>query len=220
MKTKLIIVGTGLLAEVARVYFEKYTNYIVEGFACHAKFKLTESLQDLPLYEVELLSQCCPPDSYDVFVAIGYKKMNKLRQSAYEELKALGYTCATFIHPEVNIWPSTSIGDNVFLLEENTIQPFTSIGNNTILWSGNHVGHHSKVGDNSFISSHVVISGNCSVGNNVFIGVNATLRDGVKVLDETLVGAGALIMKDTDFRGVYVPNGTEVHRVKSDKLRF
>jgi carbonic anhydrase/acetyltransferase-like protein (isoleucine patch superfamily) len=58
------------------------------------------------------------------------------------------------------------------------------------------------------------------VGNNVFIGVNATLRDGVKVLDETLVGAGALIMKDTMYRGVYMPEGTEAHRVTSNKLKF
>lgn len=220
MKKKLIIVGTGLLAEVARVYFEKYTEHVVEGFACHAQFKLTESVHGLPLYELELLSQYCPPGSYDVFVAIGYRKMNQLRQTAYEEVKALGYTCPTFIHPDVHIWPSTSVGDNVLLLEDNTIQPFTAIGNNTILWSGNHIGHHSRVGDHCFISSHVVVSGNCAVGNNVFIGVNATLRDGVKVLDETLVGAGALIMKDTTFRGVYIPEGTDAHRVPSNKLRF
>lgn len=220
MRKNLIIVGTGLLAEVARVYFEKYTNYTIKGFACHAQFKQSEVMHGLPLYELEVLSKSCPPSSYDVFVAIGYRKMNQLRQTAYEEVKALGYICPTFIHPDVHIWPSTVIGDNVLLLENNTIQPFTAIGNNTILWSGNHIGHHSTVGNHCFISSHVVVSGNCAVGNNVFIGVNATLRDGVKVLDETLVGAGALIMKDTTFRGVYIPQGTDAHRVPSNKLRF
>ena len=220
MRNNLIIVGTGLLAEVARVYFEKYTNYTIGGFACHAQFKQTEVMFGLPLYEIEGLSQSCPPNSFDVFVAIGYRKMNQLRQSAYEEVKALGYTCATFVHPNVHIWPSTRIGDNVLLLEDNTIQPFTTIGNDTILWSGNHIGHHSAVGNHCFISSHVVVAGNCVVGNNVFVGVNATLRDGVKVLDETLIGAGALIMKDTTFRGVYIPEGTEARRMLSNKLRF
>lgn len=220
MKKKLIIAGTGLLAEVARVYFEKYTDYTVEGFACHAQFKQAEDIQGLPLHELESLSQNCPPGSYDVFVAIGYRKMNRLRQAVYEEVKALGFNCPTFVHPDVYIWPSTSLGDNVLVLEDNTIQPFTSIGNNTFLWSGNHIGHHSKLGQNCFLASHVVVSGNCEVGNNVFIGVNATLRDGVKVLDETLIGAGALIMRDTTFRGVYMPEGTEAHRVPSNKLRF
>ena len=220
MKKKLIIVGTGLFAEVARVYFEKYSDYTVEGFACHSQYRQTEVIHGLPLRELEILSQSCPPNSYDVFVAIGYRKMNHLRQAAYEEVKALGYICPTFVHPDVNIWPSTSVGDNVFIFEDNTIQPFTTIGNNTILWSGNHIGHHSTVGHNCFIASHVVVSGNCAVGNNVFIGVNATLRDGVKVLDESLIGAGALIMKDTTFRGVYIPEGTDAHRVPSNKLRF
>ncbi len=220
MKKKLIIAGTGLFAEVARVYFEKYTDYIIGGFACHTQYRQTESIHGLPLYELEILRQSCPPSSHDVFVAIGYRKMNHLRQAVYEEVKALGYTCTTFVHPNVNIWPSTILGDNVFIFEDNTIQPFTAIGDNTILWSGNHIGHHSKVGQNCFIASHVVVSGNCEVGNNVFMGVNATLRDGVKVLDETLIGAGALIMKDTIYRGVYIPEGTAVHRVTSNKLRF
>ena len=220
MKKKLVIVGAGLFAEVVRVYFEKYTDYSVEGFACHAEFKKTDVVYGCPLYELETLNKKCPPDSHDVFVAIGYRKMNKLRQAAYEEVKSWGYTCTTFVHPDVSIWPSTMLGDNVFIFEDNTIQPFTSIGNNTILWSGNHIGHHGRVGQHCFITSHVVVSGSCEIGNNVFIGVNATLRDGVKVLDESLIGAGALIMNDTIFRGVYVPDGTDAHRVPSNKLKF
>jgi len=209
MSKNLIIVGTGAFADVAKVYFEEYTEYRVAAFACDPQFKNTGTYAGLPLCEINELESQFPSDRYDIFVAVGYRKMNKIRQEVYERIKAKGYTCATFVHPGVKIWPSTTLGENVFVFEDNTIQPFTAIGNNTTLWSGNHVGHHAKIGAHTFISSHVVISGACEVGNNIFIGVNAALRDGVKIADETLIGAGALIMQDTAARSVYMPEGTE-----------
>jgi sugar O-acyltransferase (sialic acid O-acetyltransferase NeuD family) len=217
---KLVIIGTGPFPEVAKAYFEEFTNYRVVAFACHARFKKSESIYGSPLYTLETLKDICDVSSHDVFVAIGYGKMNKMRQAAYEEVKALGYACCSFVHPNVKIWSSTKLGDNVFIFEDNTIQPFTSIGNNTILWSGNHIGHHSRIGDHCFISSHVVISGLCEVGNNVFIGVNATLRDGVKIANETLIGAGAIIMKDTVSKDVYISEKTKRFSENSENIDF
>jgi len=219
-RKNLIIIGTGLFAEVAKAYFEEYTNYEVVAFACHARFKKFEFIYGRPLYEIESIKEICPPVNHEVFIAIGYGKMNKMRQVVYEEIKNLGYKCATFVHPDVKIWSSTILGDNVFIFENNTIQPFTTIGSNTILWSGNLIGHHSKIGNHCFISSHVVISGYCEIGNNVFIGVNATLRDGISIGDETLIGAGAVILKNTKFKEVYVTERTKPYDKKSDEMGF
>ena len=216
----LVIVGTGLFAEVAKVYFEELANYRVDAFACHARYREADTIHGLPLHKLEELEALCPPEQYKVFVAIGYGKMNKHRQSVYEEMVARGYRLATFVHPGVKIWSSTTLGDNVFIFEDNTVQPFTDIGSNTILWSGNHIGHHSRVGDHCFISSHVVISGSCEIGKNTFIGVNATLRDGLKIGDETLIGGGAIIMHDTDPKSVYVPERTKVHKKNSEEIGF
>mgnify|MGYP006215116609 CR=1 FL=1 len=96
--------------------------------------------------------------SLRLFSSSGFLVTKKNKGVIYMELKNKDYKFATFIHPDVNIWDSTTIGENVLILENNTIQPFTSIGNNTIIWSGNHFGHHGKIGDHCFISSHVVIS--------------------------------------------------------------
>ncbi len=216
----LIIVGTGLFAEVAGAYFSEYTDYQVTGYACHRKYIVGKEIYGLPLSAIEDLLDSYPPGCFDMFVAIGYAQMNRMRQKVYEEIRAKGYTCATFVHPNVKIWPSTLLGDNVFIFEDNTIQPFTKIGSNTMLWSGNHIGHHSKVGNHCFIASHVVISGSCSVGDRVFIGVNATLRDSIAVADETLVGAGALIMKDTKPQEVYVVERTRPHKLNSEEVGF
>ncbi len=220
MKKQLIIIGTGLFPEVARCYFEEFGGYKVLGFACHQAYRQTDTIYGLPLHTIEMLVHEHPPGEVDVFVALGYKNMNKVRQRVYEEMKSLEYNCVSFVYPGVRIWDSTKLGDNVFIFEDNTIQPFTTIGNNTVLWSGNHVGHHSSIGDHCFISSHVVISGSCKVGNNVFIGVNAILHDSINVEEECLIGAGAIVSKHTKPKEVYVPASTKVFPKSSDQVVF
>lgn len=212
--------GTGLFPEVARCYFNEFSNYEVIGFACHQQYKQCDSIYGLPLYAIEDLKDTYTPEQVTLFVGIGYKQMNKIRQRVYEELKSRGYGFATFVYPSVKIWSSTTLGENVFIFEDNTIQPFTKIGNNTILWSGNHFGHHGNIGSHCFITSHVVISGYCNIEDNVFIGVNATLRDGLTISSETLIGAGAIIMKSSKPKEVYLPERTKAFSKNSELIGF
>ena len=220
MVKKLVIVGTGRFAEVACVYFEEFADYKVVAFACHEQYKAGDEIYGRPLFAIENLARDYSPADADVFVAIGYGQMNKMRQRVYEEMMERGYNCATFVHPDVKIWDSTTVGDNVFIFEDNTIQPFTKIGSDSVLWSGNHIGHHSIIGEHCFISSHVVVSGSCTVGSNVFIGVNSTLHDSLTIGDECLIGAGAIISKNTTSRGVYITQPTKVFPKASDKIGF
>lgn len=220
MNRDLIIVGTGMFAEVACSYFEELDGRKVVAFACHENFKVSDEIHGRPLVALEDLAQHANSSEVDVFVAIGYGRMNTVRQRVYEEMKRGGFNCATFIHPKVRLWGSSNVGDNVFIFEDNTIQPFTTIGDNTILWSGNHIGHHSVIGRHCFISSHVVISGSCKVGDNVFIGVNATIHDGISVGDYSLIGAGAIISRTTEAGSVYVPVATKVFPKTSEEVGF
>jgi sugar O-acyltransferase (sialic acid O-acetyltransferase NeuD family) len=220
MKRKLLIVGTGPFAEIAALYFNDYSNYDIIGFACHSKFRNSSQIHGRDLFAIEDLPKIASPDLSEVFIAIGYGKMNQMRESVFLEMAEKGYTFANFIHPSVRVWANTVIGRNVFIFEDNTIQPFTTIGDNTVLWSGNHIGHHSKIGDHCFISSHVVISGNCHVGRNVFMGVNATLHDSLTIGDYCLIGAGAIISKDTKAREVFVPIATKPFPKSSAEIGF
>ena len=154
-----------------------------------------------------------------MFIAVGYNKMNKVREQKYIEAKKKGYELITYISPKASLYDNVQIGDNCFIFEDNTLQPFSKIGNNTILWSGNHLGHHSIIGDNCFITSHVVIAGRVSIGNNTFIGINATIRDNVVVGIENVIGAGSLILKSTENYSVYSPEETAKSRVPSNRLR-
>jgi carbonic anhydrase/acetyltransferase-like protein (isoleucine patch superfamily) len=86
------------------------------------------------------------------------------------------------------------------------LQHHVSVGDNVVLWSGNHIGHRTRIEEDCFIASHVVISGYCTVGARSFMGVNSCVADGVTIAEDCVVGAGAVIMRDTRPRGVYLGN--------------
>lgn len=201
---KLIIYGTGLIAEVADFYFNTDTDYEVAAFTNAAEFITQGEFRGKPLVAFEQLESVYPPADYDIFIALGYNKTNQIRQARYHEAKQKGYRCATYISSRASYY-DTPVGDNCFILEDNTIQPFVTIGNNVTLWSGNHIGHHSTIRDHCFISSHVVVSGNCDIGENCFIGVNSTLRDNIKLERFVVIGSGAIVMKDCPERTLVKP---------------
>ena len=214
---KLIIFGTGDFAEVVYFYFSHESKYDVVAFTADSNFIEQDKFCDIPVLDFATVSELYAPIDYDMFVAVGYQKVNDVRAQKCKEAKAKGYRLVSFVS-ENCINYAKSIGENCFIFEDNTIQPFVEIGNNVVMWSGNHVGHHSKIGDNSFITSHAVISGGVEIGKNCFIGVNSTIRDAINIADYTVVGAGALIMKNTKEREVYMSDRTPIFRRPSDRI--
>ena len=219
MKKRLVIFGTGDIAQIAHTYFSEDSDYDVVAFTVDGEYLASPEFCGLPVIPFETLTQAYPPAENSMFVALSYTKLNALRRDKYEGAKARGYSMATYISSRASVLNGGSIGENCFIFEDNTIQPFVTIGNNVTLWSGNHIGHHSTIGNHVFIASHVVISGGVTIGEHCFIGVNATLRDHITVGEKCVIGAGALLLADADPEGVYVAQATERSRVPSSKLR-
>lgn len=214
-----IIVGAGNFAQIAKLYFEEYSQVKISRFAVDTEFIDSTNTLGIDIMSVEELLEL-NPSNYQIFIAIGYSKMNQRRTDVFEKFVSKGFKLISFVHPSIKQWTSSSIGQNCFIFEDNTIQPFTKILNNSILWSGNHIGHHTVVRENCFISSHVVISGSCEIGSNSFIGVNATIHDGIKVGPRSLIGAGAIISRDTPPDSIYVPKPTLQNSKQSYEINF
>jgi sugar O-acyltransferase (sialic acid O-acetyltransferase NeuD family) len=215
---KLIVFGTRQIAEVCSFYFEHDSDYRVAAYVVDGKFVDRESFCDRPVVPFEEVTRRFDPSEHDLFVAIGYGKMNALRAQKFVAAKGLGYRLARYVSSKAITWPGLDIGENSFVMEANVVQPFVSIGADTIIWSGNHIGHHAQIGDHCFLASHIVVSGNVEIGDHCFIGVNATLRDGVRVAPRCLIGAGALIVKDTKPDEVYAAPAAEARRVPSSRV--
>lgn len=219
MSRKLVIFGTGTIAQLAHYYFSKDSQYDVCAFTVDPNYFSGRGFCGLPVIPFNEVVEVYPVEHYDLFVALSYSSLNSLRKEKYENAKEMGYNIANYVSSRATVLNDHQIGENCFILENNTIQPFVEIGDNVTLWSGNHIGHHSVIGSHSFIASHVVISGGVKIGEQCFIGVNATLRDHIEVGDRCVIGANALILSDADSDGVYIGKATERSNVPSSRLR-
>ena len=216
---KVVIFGSGPIAEVIWHYLTHESDHEVVGFTVDGAYLKTPSLLGLPVVPFEEVEAAFPPAEHGVYVAIGYGKLNALRTAKLAEVEAKGYQAIGHVSPRAVAPAGFQPKPNTFIMEHNTVQPFAEIGRNVILWSGNHIGHHSRIGDNTFISSHVVVAGCVSVGENCFLGVNATLRDNITLGSHVVVGAGALVLTDAPDYALFPGQGTEIARIRSDRLR-
>lgn len=194
---KIILFGDGAFAEIAYEYFTHDSEYDVVAFTINKEFIKSKSLFNLPIVPFEEVEKIYPADQYEMHIALVYTQLNQLRKLIYTEAKTKGYRLANYISSRSFVWRNVTMGDNIFIFEDNTVQPFVKLGADIVLWSGNHIGHHSILGNHIFISSHVVLSGFCSVGDCTFLGVNATVANGINIGKDCLIGAGCLIIKDT-----------------------
>lgn len=219
MATKVVIFGTGSFAELVHFYLSHDQRYEVVAFCAHRDHLPAAAFCGLPVVAFEEVDHRYPAASHEMFVAVGYRKVNQVRAEVYQQAKVKGYSLLTYVSPHcVNM--ATSIGDNCFIFEDNTLQPFVTIGNDVVMWSGNHIGHHSTIGDHCYITSHVVISGHCKVGPYCFFGVNAALRDSLTIAESCVIGAGALIMKSTTPKQVYLGERTKPFAKNSDEINL
>jgi sugar O-acyltransferase (sialic acid O-acetyltransferase NeuD family) len=217
---KLIIFGTGAVAQIAKYYFDIDSKHKVAAFTVDKKYLNKPEFEGKPAIPFEEIEEKYPPQSYKMFIALSYSQMNKIRELKYNEAKKKGYELISYVSSKCTYLSQFQPGDNCFIFEDNTVQPFVKIGNNVTLWSGNHIGHHSEIHDHNFVSSHVVLSGHCIIESNCFLGVNATIAHRVKIARETLVGAGAIITKDTLEQGIYVPTKSTLLEKKSFEIKL
>jgi sugar O-acyltransferase (sialic acid O-acetyltransferase NeuD family) len=215
---RLVIFGAGDIARLAHHYFMRDSPHEVAAFVVDREYRSGDTFLGLPLADSGEVTSRFPPSDYDMFVALSYARTNALRAEKYARAKDWGYRLVSYVSSRCTYLSDEPPGDNCFILEDNTIQPFVRIGHDVTLWSGNHIGHDSTIEDHCFIASHVVISGHVRVGSRSFIGVNATVRNAITIAPESVIGAGAVIMKDTRPKGVYLPQRARLFSKSSDEI--
>ncbi len=203
---QLVIYGTGETAAMAYEYFSHDSPYRVVAFTVEKRFINKKTFLRLPVVPFEMVSKTYSAKTHEMFVAISYTQLNRLRAKYYFQAKKKKYRLATYISSRAFVWPSATIGDNCMIFEHNVIQHGVTIGNDVFLWSGNHIGHQATIGDHVFISSHCVLSGYCRIGAYSFLGVNSTYNDRIAIAPDTIVGSGAVVIKNTQKGKVYVGN--------------
>lgn len=216
--SRVVLFGTGAVARVVHFLLVHDSPHEVVAFAVDRDHWQGGEMESLPIVAFEDLPTLYPPEEFAMFIAVGYRRMNRFRAERYERAKAMGYELITHVSPRASIWPGLEVGDNCLVMDQVIIHPFVRVGNDVILWSGSHIGHDSVVGDHCFVSSRAVVSGYVTVGDNCFLGSNATIRDGITIARECVIGTGAVVTRDTKERGVYAAPQAILLPATADRL--
>jgi sugar O-acyltransferase (sialic acid O-acetyltransferase NeuD family) len=203
---RIVIIGTGEQAAIAYEHFTNDSPHEVVAFSADPDFVKSDVFEGLPVIPLDRLAVTFPPTEYQAFVAVSPTQLNRLRRRLYDQVKASGYTCASYLSSRAFVWHNVEIGENTFIFEDNVLQHRVRVGDNVILWRGNHVGHQTVIEDDCFVSSHVVISGFCRIGRWSFLGVNSAINDQLVVAEDCIIGAGAVVVRNTEPRQIYVGN--------------
>ncbi|MEO6563623.1 MAG: acetyltransferase [Nitrosospira sp.] len=215
----LVIFGVGELAQLACYYFTHDSLRQVAAFTVDGPHLREDQCMGLPVIAFDEVDTHYAPEEYDMFVAVGYARLNQARAEKCLEAKSRGYRLATYVSSRSVTWPDMIIGENCLIMEGNIIQPFVRIGNNVIIWCGSLISHHVEIDDNCFIAAHAVVSGHVKIGAHSFIGVNATLRDKITLAERTLIGAGALIVASTKKNTAHLAMAGQEANIPSHRLQ-
>src|SRR5271170_6720401 len=96
---KLVIFGSKDLAQLAHYYFGKEQGREIAAFTLDREYVTQESFCSLPVVAFENIEERFPPADYDMFVALSYTQMNRLRERKCQEARAKGYSLSTFVSP-------------------------------------------------------------------------------------------------------------------------
>jgi sugar O-acyltransferase (sialic acid O-acetyltransferase NeuD family) len=215
---KVIIFGASEGAILGHFYLTHDSPYQVVAFTVDRDYIKEETMCGLPIVPFEEVETIYPPDDYKMFIAVLFGRVNRTRAEKYYQAKEKGYELINYTSSKAITWPGLEMGDNCFIAEGAICGPFTKIGNNVMIRPGSFIGHHSVIKDHCWLGAHTVVLGRCSVESYCFLGANSTIADSVTVARECVIGAGALILKDTQEKGVYRGNPPVLLPVSSDKL--
>lgn len=214
----LILFGSGKIAEVLLYFFQNHSDRKVIACTVDRNYLPGTEWQGLPVVAFDEVTRQYPPAEYDMFVALGYQEMNSLRANTCARLRALGYTLASYVHPDSGLPTDCVYGDNCFIMNHVHIHPRVILGNNVFVWSGTMIGHHSLIGDNCWLTSSANVSGVVTMGKNCFLAVNATVAHGITVGDDCFIGANALITKCADEGQVFIAERSKPQRLNSQQF--
>jgi sugar O-acyltransferase (sialic acid O-acetyltransferase NeuD family) len=218
MKKDIVIFGIGKIAEVIYYYAVADCGFSVAAFCVDEQYKNVSTFKNAPVISFEEVHEKFPPQKYDMFVAIGYHDLNRLREKKCKEAIDKGYALVSIISPHARVPSDIKYGWNCFIMPPSLVHPCVTIGNNVFVFSGAMLAHHSIVEDNCWLTSACNISGNVQIGANTFVAVNATVGHSVSIGKNCFLGANTLLTKNLEDDKVIISESNKPLRLTSSQF--
>ena len=215
---RYLIVGNGDYAKMLNRYLQRTTNISISGYTVPKDIIDKTTIDGIPVVPIEKIKDNFCPDKCKLFMGIGYRNMNQIKEKEYIKYKNLGYSFENYIHPTAIIENNVILGEGNNIFEGVIIQDSTVIGNVNLIYAGVMIAHETIVGNYNSFSANSCIAGCARIGNNCFLGANSTIRDHISLSDYTFVGASAYVEKNTNLYDVIVPSKSMILKGKSREL--
>src|SRR5258707_10805569 len=139
---RIVIFGSGQIAELADFYFTNDSGYEVAAFAVDQDFLTQGEFRGRPVVPFEQVEAEFPPQEFGFFVAIGYTKLNQLRPEKVAAARAKGYRMACYLTSRATRFEGLEQQENCCIPEDKNIQQFANIGINVTIRTGHQIWHH------------------------------------------------------------------------------
>lgn len=217
--TSLVVFGIGRGGDVASRYFDTDSDHEVVAYTVDDEYADVPEFRGRPVIPFSRVQDEIPPAEAELFVALGYQRMNALRAERCAAARAKGYTLASYVSSRIASPDPPRFGDNCFILDANVFDHDVTVGNNVVMWSANHIGDLAVIEDDVWISSGVILSGEVTIGTGSFVAVGVTFANSVRVGARSYIGPRALITADTAEGAVHLVEATpRVDGVDSSRI--
>ncbi len=192
MKPKpLLILGTTPYALVFADAFSTVPEFQVVGFVENLdRQRCGQTHGGLPVHWVDEIASL--RDTHSVICCLSTTHRDRYVQ----QVKHLGFSFATLIHPTSVVSKKSAVEEGVSLNIGCIVAGFTRIGRYVQVNRGVTIGHHTVIEDCVTIQPGVNIAGNCHLGPQTYVGIGATIVDGIKIGAHSVIGAGSVVTKD------------------------
>jgi len=215
-KQSIVIYGDSDFADQAFNQIESDGRYKVLAFTVDESRYKKNVFNDLPVIKFQYLNDYYSTKDILVFVAIGYSKLNTIRETTSHEIENAGYLLMTYISKHAFIGSHVEIGKGCYICEFVSIGAKAKIGDGVMIFPNSSVAHDSNILNYSYISRSTIIGGRAIIQNNTFIGLNSTIKNGVEIAEFNIIGSASNVVKSTTANGLYV--GNPARRVKEIDL--
>lgn len=203
MNKPVVIYGNGELAKLVYRMNQNENIGDIAAYTAERAYLRDDYFLDSPLVPFETVETAYPPYQYDLFVAIGYKRMRD-RALLFERARAKGYMLVNWISKHAIINQPFELGVNNLIHGGVYVGPDAILGNGNVLRPNAYIGHGTLLGSHNYVAPGVNIGGGCRIGNLCYIGIGAILIDQRILADETLIGAGALMLHHSESCSKYL----------------
>lgn len=193
-KTRLLVVGAGGHGRSVVEAAELSGQFEVVGFLDDA-LQANKLVLGVPVLGPVATMSKHQAVADQAIVAVGN---NAVREKLMMQLKVVGFTWATVVHPRATVSPTSVIGAGVAVMAGAIVGTEASLGAGAIVNCGAVVDHHATVEDYGHLGVNASMAGGTLLGRGAWMQAGAALGYGVAVPSGVTLAPGEAVDSKTN----------------------